>query len=112
MNILFTRPVDSIPYYGIACSPWKTSPSDSENWTSFVPAHGRCPELGGVCVSNRERRRFPASLMEGNRVKKPLKKDVNDTMARGKGKEKVPAMTKNNVAALAHMGKRKKRAAK
>ena len=36
------------------------------------------------------------------------KKDANDSMARGKGKEVKPAMTKNNVAALAKMKGKKK----
>lgn len=42
------------------------------------------------------------------RKPKMLKKDANDTMARGRSAEKVPARTKNNVKALAHMGKKKK----
>lgn len=42
------------------------------------------------------------------RKSKMLKKDANDTMARGRSAEKVPAKTKNNVKALAHMGKKKK----
>ena len=41
-------------------------------------------------------------------MKKGMKKQANDTKARGMSKEKVPAMTKNNVKALAHMGKKKK----
>lgn len=40
--------------------------------------------------------------------KKTLKKEVNDTKSRGMSAEKVPARTKNNVKALAHMGKKKK----
>jgi hypothetical protein len=49
-------------------------------------------------------------------MKKPMKhapghdrgKEANDTKARGVGKEKVPTKTKNNVKALAHMGRKKK----
>jgi hypothetical protein len=40
-------------------------------------------------------------------MRKPMKKDANDTKARGMDKEKVPA--KNNVKGLAHMGKKKKK---
>lgn len=43
--------------------------------------------------------------------KKMMKKDANDSMARGKGKEKVPAETKNNVKGLAMMKGKKKKAA-
>jgi hypothetical protein len=44
-------------------------------------------------------------------MKKPMmKKDANDTKSRGMGKEKVPVKTKNNVKALAHMGRKKKTA--
>jgi hypothetical protein len=39
-----------------------------------------------------------------------MKKEANDAKSRGLGKEKVPAKTKNNVKALAHMGRKKKSA--
>lgn len=39
---------------------------------------------------------------------KSMKKDANDTKARGMNPEKVPARTKNNVKALAGMGKKKR----
>lgn len=44
------------------------------------------------------------------RKSKMLKKDANDTMARGRSAEKVPAKTKNNVKALAYMKGKKKAA--
>ena len=66
-------------------------------------------------LSPEERAAFARPLAEltETRMRKPMKtmkKDANDTKSRGMGKEKVPAKTKNNVKALAHMGKKKKSA--
>lgn len=55
--------------------------------------------------------KFFGGTFRESRMRKPmktLKKDANDAKARGMDREKVPARTKNNVKALAHLKGRRK----